>query len=197
MELDRKATTYRHSSGEEIEIYGNSCHFVVSGIGDAPPGYDHDWTNNDDEIAWRYLAELMHNMMKAVLLKKKPVQYRSSGRSFEPLVYSGDICFMWPITEHTIILAGDIIFCLVQPNDRFYTHLVWSVGEYWRRQDEGGPKKFFMIGNNKTGEAKRCNGWCYLEHVFGILVKTQRGRYDREHYTPAEPAAFSYSSGFN
>ena len=194
---DFTVTTYRHSSGEEVEVYGNSKYYVVSGDGEAPPGYDDDWTRWAEGLAWQYLTEMRHNMMKVFLQANKPVQYRSSGKSLEPLVYSGDVCFLWPITGQTKILVGDIVFCQVQPNDGFYTHFVWSVDTYWKWKDEGGPRTFYMIGNNMTGEGKRCNGWCYLEHVFGILVKTQRGQYDREKYTyqPAEPAAVA--SGFN
>ena len=119
--------------------------------------------------------------MKELLHKGEPVQFRSSGRSLAPLVFSGDVCFIWPILRgKTIIEAGDIVFCEVQPKNLFYCHLVWKKGFY--ETQLGVQKEYYVIGNNKEGEKMRMNGWCYLEHIYGILVKTQRGQYYRPHY---------------
>ena len=35
-----------------------------------------------------------------------------------------------------------------------------------------------MIGNNKEGPKKRFNGWCHREHIYGILVRTSRGKFE-------------------
>ena len=117
-------------------------------------------------------------MMKELLCRGLPVQFRSTGRSLEPLVFSGDVCFLWPILSgKTEILPGDIVFCEVQPNGRFYCHLVWNKGMY--PTQSGTEKEYYVIGNNKEGGKRRMNGWCYNEHSYGILVKTQRGAYHR------------------
>ena len=38
-------------------------------------------------------------------------------------------------------------------------------------------RKVYTIGNNYSGEKRRVNGYCYREHIYGILVKTQRGEF--------------------
>ena len=101
-----------------------------------------------------------------------PVQFISSGRSLEPLVWSGDNIVLYPIIPTvTKIQAGDIVFCAVQPNDRYYVHLVWNIRTV---QEENGVERLcYTIGNNRTGDKKRNNGWCYQEHIYGILVRTE------------------------
>ncbi len=47
------------------------------------------------------------------------------------------------------------------------------------KEDDGHEEECYIIGNNKTGDKRRCNGWCYLKHIHGILVNTQRGYYER------------------
>ena len=39
------------------------------------------------------------------------------------------------------------------------------------------PSGKFIIGNNKTGEARKRNGHCFREHLYVILIKTARGVY--------------------
>ena len=70
--------------------------------------------------------------------------------------------------------------CEVQPHDRFYCHLVWKKGVY--ETDNGIEKEYYVIGNNKAGDKARMNGWCYNNHIYGILVKTNRGAYHRPCY---------------
>ena len=36
-------------------------------------------------------------------------------------------------------------------------------------------KDVFVIGNNRSGDKKKCNGWCYREHIYGILTHIQHG----------------------
>ena len=107
----------------------------------------------------------------------KIVQFKSSGRSLEPLVFSGDTCFFHPIAPgcNSQIKAGDIVFCHVQPGNNYYCHLVWSTHQW--HTENGVEKMCYVIGNNKTGEKSKCNGWCFREHIYGILTKTPRGVY--------------------
>ena len=102
------------------------------------------------------------------------VQFKSSGNSLWPLVHSGDICWFTPNIPGCEIKVGDIVFCHVQPKDRYYCHLVWKASTYIA--ENGVDKRCFVIGNNKpAGQGQTCNGWCPLEKIYGILTKTQRG----------------------
>ena len=117
--------------------------------------------------------------MREALLEGSPVQFMSSGRSLDPLVFSGDTWVFNPTLPgcNSSIKAGDIVFCHVQPNSRYYCHLLWRV--YSHETDNGIQKTCFIIGNSKEGTKKKgYNGWCYREHVYGILVKTQMGDYE-------------------
>ena len=54
------------------------------------------------------------------------IQHRSAGKSLDPLVYSSDVCFLWPIqTAAPAIQPGDIVFAEVQP-DVIQTEVVWK-----------------------------------------------------------------------
>ena len=113
--------------------------------------------------------------MREALLAGSIVQFKSTGRSLEPLVFSGDVCFLHPVLPgcNSQILPGDIIFCHVQPGNRYYTHLVWRTYKYKTKYDV--EKDVFIIGNNRDGDKKKCNGWCFREHIYGILTQTQHG----------------------
>ena len=94
-----------------------------------------------------------------------------------PLVQSDDACTLHPIQavtakegahsvqkEASEIGVGDIVFCQVQPSQQYYTHIVLDVGWcFWSKE----PK--YWIGNIQG----RRNGWCYREHIFGVLVEVQ------------------------
>ena len=83
-------TTENVNEDEEVAIYGNKDSYVVTGHGQAPQDYDHDWTNTYDSM-WQVLTQKRHDMMRTCLLENAPVQYRSQGRSLEPLVFSGEV----------------------------------------------------------------------------------------------------------
>ena len=59
---------------------------------------------------------------------------------------------------------GDIVFCQVQPSQHYYAHFVLSI-----EQDYYANEEKYWIGNI---QGKR-NGWCYREHIYGILVEVQ------------------------
>ena len=56
----------------------------------------------------------------------------------------------------------DIVFCQVQPGDRFFAHLV---SRKWFEDGEW----YFTISNSKGWE----NGWCSIKHIYGRLVGAQ------------------------
>ena len=75
---------------------------------------------------------MRNRSIKEELLKHKTVIYRSSGVSLYPRVSSGDQCTFHPVTDPSDVAENDIVFCEVQPGDRFYNHLVkrkeWRCG---------------------------------------------------------------------
>ena len=56
---------------------------------------------------------------------------------------------------------GDIVFCLVQRSQQYYGHIVLSI-----EHDYHAKELKYWIGNIE----QRHNGWCYREHIYGILV---------------------------
>ena len=156
-------------------IFGDKEHFVLSGDVVAPDEYDYDWTDTLDKTLWSWLNNKRYEIMKEALLSGESVQFISGGNSLIPYVYSGDTCFLHPIVpgKTSNILPGDIVFCAVQDGDRYYVHLVWRVLTW--ETNEGVKKQVYVIGNNKPEPNKKCNGWSYREHIFGLLVKTERG----------------------
>ena len=94
-----------------------------------------------------------------------------------PLVQSYDGCTFHPIQAvtakdgvHSIqkeaseIEVGDIVFCQVQRSQQYYSHLVLSIEHDYHAKE---PK--YWIGNI----SQRVNGWCFREHIYGILVEVQ------------------------
>ena len=110
-------------------------------------------------------------MCKALLLNKQSVKFRSSGNSLWPRVWSGDCCMYEPIEDHNRLAVGDIVFCQVQEGDRYFAHKILRIGEYQLSEAESYQfgvvyKRVFIIGNQSGWE----NGWCFDEHIYGLLV---------------------------
>ena len=75
---------------------------------------------------------------------------------------------------------GDIVFCQVQRergSQLFYAHFVLSIEHDYHAQE---PK--YWIGNIE----QRVNGWCFREHIYGILVQVQVD-WEDQHYTRPLP----------
>ena len=102
-------------------------------------------------------------MVKAELQNCNTVAFRSSGNSLDPRVCSGDSCTYQPVANAAEIQLNDIVFCEVQPGNRFYAHIVKKI-EDW----EG--RRRFTIANY----AGRENGWCYSEHIYGKLIHAEQ-----------------------
>ena len=98
----------------------------------------------------------------------------------DPLVYEHDNCFLCPIRANDrTIKVGDIVSCEVQPDGRYFCHLVWSREEYtlWN----GVKKTAYIIGNNKPGDKAKSNGWCFREDLYGVVYKVQGRDYKPQH----------------
>ena len=124
--------------------------------------------------------------MRELLLANIPVQFCSTGWSLHPLIESNEACHLKPVGSNTDdVVPGDIVFCLVQPNNRYYVHLVWR--KYVYHAPDGVDRLTFVIGNNKQpgGGGKKKNGWCYREHLIGKVYRTGKGE-----FTPSKKEIF-------
>jgi len=121
-----------------------------------------DWTLHEDWDIEQRPREERNKHIKERLLAGKNVCYRSSGNSLWPTVKSGDLCEFEPIKAASADDSKlmDIVFCEVQPGDRFYAHLFLR-----KETNDHSGKTRFIIGNKSGYE----NGWCFLEHIYGRL----------------------------
>ena len=86
-----------------------------------------DWTLCPEDPAKELrLREERNVLIKEQLQLGKPVVYRSSGWSLWPRVWSNDLCSYDPVTSANEVRCGDIVFCQVQPGDRFFCLLYTS-----------------------------------------------------------------------
>ena len=125
------------------------------------PKEDIDWTQLSGCLEEEYrLREVRNEMMRDLLQKGTPVQFRSFGNSLKPDVYSGDCCIIDPIKDCGLLTVGNIVFCQVQPRNLYYAHKILELDEW-----EG--ERCFWIGNNSN----HYNGWCYACHIFGRMTE--------------------------
>ena len=124
---------------------------------------DVDWTLYPEDRAKELrLRTQRDEMIKEQLQLGKSVIYRSSGWSLYPLVWSNDLCSYDPVTSADEVSEDDIVFCQVQPGDRFFAHLV---SRKWFEDGEW----YFTISNSKGWE----NGWCSIKHIYGRLIRAE------------------------
>ena len=132
-----------------------------------------DWTIADDREEELRLRDSRHRMMRQYFADGCYVRYKSSGNSMWPLVQSGDLCTFHPVQavtaqkEASEIGVGDIVFCQVRAgrgSQLFYAHIVLSI-----EHDYHANESKFWIGNIE----QHYNGWCFREHIYGILVQVQ------------------------
>ena len=130
------------------------------------PSAERDWTIHEGEWEMeKHDRQIRDCMIKHMLTSGRSVQYRSSGSSLKPVVYSGDVTMWEPVTDHSTLVVGDIVFCHVQDPPyapRFYGHAIHHIGE-WSGQT------YWVIGNLK--DPIHINGWCYAEHIYGVLFE--------------------------
>ena len=124
---------------------------------------DVDWTLCPEDPAKELRLRAVRNeMLKEQLQRGNPVIYRSSGWSLYPRVRSNDRCSYEPVTSAHEVHQDDIVFCQVQPGDRFYGHLV---SRKWFEEDEW----WFNISNAHGRE----NGWCSIKNIYGRLIRVE------------------------
>jgi len=80
------------------------------------------------------------------------VEFRPRGNSMVPLIQSGDLCAVEPITDDMEIEKDSIVLCRVGRAQ--YLHLVTAV-----KNDR------YQISNNKG----HVNGWIGRSNIYGIL----------------------------
>jgi hypothetical protein len=159
----------------KVEIFGEQSQFVALG-NQIPPkylNYNIDWTWDRNMAVWDEKYDKRFCMMREMLLHGRTVQMSSGGDSLVPLVYPDEVCVFAPASGKRI-RNNDIVFCRVQPGNHWYCHLVWRVEKDFR---SGFQKDKFIIGNNKIGQKRKENGYCFREHIYGILERTARGVY--------------------
>ena len=91
--------------------------------------------------------------------------YRQSGWSLWPRVRSNDLCTYEPVTDERRVQEQDIVFCEVQPYNRFYVHLVNK-----KEWDFDHSQYKFTITNIKGRE----NGYCFMRHIYGRLIACEQ-----------------------
>jgi hypothetical protein len=84
------------------------------------------------------------------------VQFRPRGNSMKGRVEDGELCTVAPVTDPSMISAGDVVLCKVK--GRQLVHLVKAV--------QGGR---FQISNNRGF----VNGWIGPHSIYGKLVKVE------------------------
>ena len=139
--------------------------FVLEGEHEVRPELDVDWTlcPEDWEKELR-LRKVRNELIKEKLLDGKSVCFRSSGNSMWPRVHSNDQTTFEPVTIVEQVQVDDIVFCEVQPGDRFYAHIVKR--KAWDTEMEGGAW-VFTISNIRGRE----NGWCAMKHIYGKMTQ--------------------------
>ena len=89
------------------------------------PELDVDWTLCPEDSAKELRLRQERNvLLKEQLQRGKPVIYRSSGWSLYPRVWANDQCTYDPVFSADEVYVNDIVFCQVQPGDRFFAHVV-------------------------------------------------------------------------
>jgi hypothetical protein len=124
------------------------------------PLLDVDWTLCEDRGEEMKRRKMRNEMIKDKLKAGRSVCYRSSGWSLYPRVHCNDQTIYDPVTSDDQVQVGDIVFCQVQPYDRFFAHLVKE--KNWRNA------AWCFIISNIAGYV---NGWCFIEHIYGRLVE--------------------------
>ena len=121
---------------------------------------DTDWTLVADWEDERKLREERSQLIKEQLGKGQTAAYRQSGWSLYPRVHSNDLCSYLPVRFAEQVVEDDIVVCNVRPSGLLYAHIVQCKEWNWEN------KKWVLWIINIEG---KCNGWCWLEDVYGKL----------------------------
>lgn len=97
-----------------------------------------------------YVLEKLKNG-EVVIRNKEP------GNSMTPILKSRQPVDITPVTDETVLIVGDIVYCKVK--GCFYTHKIAAICE------KNGTK--YLISNNHGHE----NGWIRRKQIFGVVTK--------------------------
>ena len=170
---------------------------VLQSPHEAAPSFHEDWTivanSHKDPEMWEKelkLRDTRNRMIHDFLRDGRSAFYKSSGSSMWPLIQAGDGCTFHPIQAVTAmhgrfavkkkaseLSVGDVVFCQVQRSQCYYAHFILSIEHDYHAKE---PK--YWIGNLKQEK----NGWCFREHIYGILVDVQV-LCEKEYYTRPLP----------
>lgn len=100
-----------------------------------------------------YDKENVHTATK--LQKGEVCLVQGFGNSMVPLLKSGQVCEVTPVTDETCLEKGDIVFCKV--NGFFYLHKITAL-----------KKEQYQISNNHG----HVNGWVTRKNIYGLVTKT-------------------------
>lgn len=96
--------------------------------------------------------ENMHTARK--LMEGQTCLVQGFGNSMTPILKSGQVCEVKPVTDHATLKKGDIVLCKV--NGHVYLHMISAIRD-----------KQFQISNNH----KHINGWVGANNIFGVVTK--------------------------
>ena len=142
----------RHASPPPLVFQAHEIH----------PSSEVDWTLGSDWETEQHLREVRNSLVRDMLASGRSVQYRSTGNSLYPMVRPNDVTMWEQVTDCSILVVGDVVFCAVQPGDRFYGHMIHNIGTWYGTT-------YWDIGNMK--DPPHINGWCYAEHIYGRLME--------------------------
>ena len=156
------------SAWKKEDTHNRLCPYRVFRAHEVHPAQDVDWTRTGDWSEEQERRMLRNILIKEQLLGGRTVQYCSSGNSLKPDVWSGDCCLFEPVESESDLEKGDIVFCQVQPGDKFYAHKILKVESVKAAGSARGRyRKKYTIGKNKG----HTNGYCYIDHIYGRLFE--------------------------
>ena len=94
------------------------------------PSAETDWALVVDLEQEQHLRDVRNSLVRDMLRSGRSTQWRQTGNSLSPMVRSGDVTMWEPVTDHTLLEVGDVVFCAVQPGDRFYGHMIHKIGTW-------------------------------------------------------------------
>ena len=141
--------------------------FFIQEAHEVNPGndLDYDWTlrphDHDKEMR---LRDIRNAMIKELLLEGKSIAYRQSGWSLYPRIHSNDLTYYYAVSADSEVEEGDIVFCQVDPGDRYYAHLVKTKEWHYMRGE------WLYTISNMEG---RPNGTCFIGQIYGKLYRAE------------------------
>ena len=105
-----------------------------------------------------------NKFLKAKLQAGMFVMCRMSGGSMLPLVHHKDVCLFEPVLNSDTIKEGDIVFCEIQPSNKFAAHKVLKIYEETNI-------RYYDIGDKRGCK----HGWCQGQHIYGRLIEVRCG----------------------